>query len=62
MRAEFDEITIKIWFSNMSISRNIADVVEIKIDNNLIMIKDVKGKTFLINFNNVNSIEEVNNN
>lgn len=59
MKAEFDRATIKIWFQNTSTSRNILNVIEIEHTTNLMCIKTAADKRFLINFENVNLIEEV---
>ena len=59
MRAEFDNATIKIWFTGQSVSRNIKNVTEIRHDGNLAIIKTAEGKHFLISMLNMNLIEEL---
>lgn len=59
MKAAFDNSTIKIWFSNQSVSRNINNVIEIDHVVNLMKITDNKGQVCLLNFDNINLIEEI---
>jgi hypothetical protein len=58
MKATFDNANIKIWFSNNGTSRNISKVTEIEHVGNLMKV-ETEGKTMLINFDNVNLVEEV---
>lgn len=59
MIAQFDKVNLKIWFSNNGTSRNLQKVVEIDHVGNLMKVELEDGKTVLINFDNVNMIEEV---
>lgn len=59
MKAQFDNASLKIWFSNSGTSRNLHNVVEIEHVGNVMTIKQSDGKTTLVNFDNVNSIEEM---
>ena len=58
MKANFDKATIKIWFNSQSTSRNFYNVTEIVQEGNSALIK-TKDSQHLINFNNVNLIEEL---
>lgn len=58
MKVDLDHSNLKIWFYNQ-VSRNISDVISIEHKDNLMCITTADGKTKLINFTNVNLIEEV---
>lgn len=58
MIARFDNVTLKIWFSNQSTSRNIRYVYEMEYNDNIGIVKSTQG-TFFINMANINLIEEV---
>jgi len=58
MKTELNHSNLKIWFYN-HVSRNIEDVVQIDHKDNLMVITTGNGLTKLINFANVNLIEEV---
>lgn len=59
MKAEFDNATIKIWFSSQHTSRNIKNVREIIQEGNTALIKTSEGNQYLISMQNVNMIEEI---
>jgi hypothetical protein len=59
MIAKFDNATVKVWFQNVSTSRNIRNVVEIEHEGNMMIIKTTEENIHLINFSNVNLIEQV---
>lgn len=59
MKAEFDKATIKVWFNSQSTSRNFYNVSEIHQEGNSALIRTTEGDQHLINFNNVNLIEEI---
>lgn len=59
MKAAFDNSTIKIWFANQSVSRNVTGVIEIDHVGNLMKITDNKGQVCLLNFDNINLVEEI---
>lgn len=59
MKAEFDKVTIKVWFNSQSTSRNFYNVSEIYQEGNSALIRTTEGDQHLINFNNVNLIEEI---
>ena len=58
MKAIFDNVTLKIWFSNQATSRNIHNVIEIEHDKDIGVIRTTN-RTFFFNMANVNLIEEV---
>lgn len=60
MKAQFENASIKIWFANQSTSRNINNVIEIEYVSNIMAVKTNDGKTTMINFDNVNLVEELN--
>lgn len=59
MKAEFDNATIKVWFNSQSTSRNFYNVKEIMQEGNSALIRTSGGDQHLINFANVNMIEEI---
>jgi hypothetical protein len=59
MKAQFDNATLKVWFANNGTNRNFQNVVEVEHTGNLMRIELADGKTILINFNNVNMVEEI---
>lgn len=59
MKAEFDNATIKIWFNSQSTSRNFHNVTEIIQSDGMALIRTSEGNQHLLNFNNINLIEEV---
>ncbi len=58
MKATFHNAIVRVWFSNQGISRRITGVTEIIREGNLALIKTSRGDKHLLNFNNVNMIEE----
>ena len=60
MKAIFSNSTIKVWFKTLSTSRNFKNVTEIKQEGNAVLIKTSEGDQHLLNFENVNMIEEIN--
>lgn len=58
MKATFHNAAVRVWFSNQGISRRITGVTEIIREGNLALIKTSRGDQHLLNFNNVNMIEE----
>lgn len=59
MKAEFDNATIKIWFNSQGTSRNFYNVKSILQEGNSALISTSDGDQHLINFNNVNLVEEI---
>lgn len=59
MKAEFNNATIKIWFSSQHVSRNIYNVTEIIQEENTALVKTSDGDQFLVSMQNVNLIEEI---
>lgn len=59
MKAEFDNATIKVWFNSQGTSRNFYNVRYILQEGNSALIKTANGDQHLVNFNNINMIEEV---
>lgn len=59
MKAVFEGATIKVWFSTLSTSRNFHNVAEIVQEGNAVLIKTGNGDQHLLNFENVNMIEEL---
>lgn len=59
MKAKFEGATIKVWFLNAGISRNFYNVAEIVQKGNALLIKTGNGDQHLLNFENVNMIEEL---
>lgn len=61
MEAKFDNATIKVWFNSQGTSRNFYNVRTILQKGNSALISTNSGDQHIINFNNVNMIEEVSN-
>jgi hypothetical protein len=59
MKAIFEGATLKVWFANLGISRNFTNVAEIIQEGNAVLIKTGSGDQHLLNFENVNIIEEI---
>ncbi len=59
MKAVFEGAKIKVWFSSQSTSRNFYNVAEIVQEGNAVLIKTGSGDQHLLNFENVNMIEEI---
>ena len=59
MKAVFEGATIKVWFNTLSTSRNFYDVAEIVQEGNAVLIRTGNGDQHLLNFENVNMIEEI---
>ena len=58
MKAKFDKVTLKLWFSNQSTSRNIHNVTELEHDGNIGIVRTIDNR-FFINMANINLIEEL---
>lgn len=56
---EYDHIPLKVWFSQGMTSRNIPDVVSIEISGNMMKITTGNKSEMILNFDNVNLIEEI---
>ncbi len=59
MKAIFEGAKIKVWFKTVSTSRNFYNVAEIVQEGNAVLIKTGNGDQHLLNFENVNMIEEI---
>jgi len=59
MKAIFSNSTIKVWFKTLSTSRNFYNTTEIIQEGNAVLIKISNGDQHLLNFENVNMIEEI---
>ena len=59
MEAQFDNATIKVWFNSQGTSRNFYNVKFILQKGNSALISTSEGDQHIINFSNVNMIEEV---
>ena len=59
MKMTFDRVYIKVWFSGGSTCRNFYNVTEIKTNGNVMQIINSSGDLYLINWDNVDSIEEI---
>ena len=59
MEAQFNNATIKVWFNSQGTSRNFYNVSSILQKGNSALISTSEGDQHIINFNNVNMIEEM---
>ena len=62
MKAEFDNATIKCWFTAKGVSRNFENVTEIIMSENSYLIKTADGNQYIMPMGNVNMIEEISTN
>ncbi len=60
MKAEFDNATIKCWFTAKGVSRNFQNVTEIIMSENSYLIKTAEGEQYIMPMRNINIIEEIN--
>jgi len=58
---KFDHVLLKIWFTGSHTSRNFPLVMSVERDGNILTIKNSSGTTYLLNWNNINMIEEIHN-
>lgn len=59
MEAKFDNATIKVWFNSQGTSRNFFNVISILQKGNSALISTKNGDQHIVNFNNINMIEEI---
>ena len=59
MEAKFDNAQIKVWFNSQGTSRNFYNVVSILQKGNSALITTSGGDQHILNFNNINMIEEI---
>jgi len=59
MKTILEKKTVKIWFQGLSTSRNIYGVTEIDLQENLMKITNEHGSVAIVNFRNVNLLEEI---
>lgn len=59
MEAKFDNAQIKVWFNSQGTSRNFYNVVSILQKGNSALITTAGGDQHILNFNNINMIEEI---
>jgi hypothetical protein len=56
---DLDHANLKVYFFTQGMTRNYEDVVGIEYHDNLMVLILGNGRTSLLNFNNINAIEEV---
>lgn len=59
MKATFDNVTIKCWFTAKGVSRNFYNVTEIIMSENSYLIKTTDGNQYIMPMRNINIIEEI---
>lgn len=59
MTVKYDHAMLKIWFSAGATSRNISNVMEIEHKGNTLIIRNNSNTTYIVNYDNVNMIEEI---
>ncbi len=59
MKAKFDNAYIKVWFKEVSTSRNFANVIEIERVDDTAVVSTADGNKALLNMDNVTVIEEI---
>lgn len=62
MKATFDNVTIKCWFTAKGVSRNFYNVKMIYESENSYLIKTAEGGQYIMPMVNVNMIEEISTN
>lgn len=60
VKATFDNVTIKCWFTAKGVSRNFENVTEIVMSENSYLIRTADGSQYIMPMTNVNMIEEIN--
>lgn len=56
---KFEHAMLKVWFIGGDKSRNLAGVLEIERDGNVLIVRNNSQTTYLLNWDNINMIEEV---
>lgn len=57
---QFDHAYLKLWFVGSNLSRNFNDVMTIERNGDVIKVWRYNGDVYIVNWNNVTMIEEVN--
>jgi hypothetical protein len=56
---QFDRAMLKIWFAGGNYSRNVADVMTVERNGNVLMVYSYDQRTFIFNWDNISLIEEI---
>ncbi len=59
MKAEFDNATIKCWFTTKGVSRNFENVTKIVMSESSYLIQTANGNQYILSLPNVNMIEQI---
>lgn len=59
MKAEFDNATIKVWFTTKGVSRNFENVTKIVMSESSYLIQTANGNQYILSLPNVNMLEEI---
>ncbi|NMB98135.1 MAG: hypothetical protein GYA02_16280 [Clostridiaceae bacterium] len=59
MTAEFDNATIKVWFTTKGVSRNFENVTKIVMSESSYLIQTANGNQYILSLPNVNMLEEI---
>ena len=59
MKAEFDNATIKVWFTTKSVSRNFENVTKIVMSESSYLIQTANGNQYILSLPNVNMLEQI---
>ena len=59
MKAEFDNATIKVWFTAKGVSRNFENVTKIVMSESSYLIQTANGNQYILSLPNVNMIEQI---
>ncbi len=56
---QFDHVLLKVWFGGAHTSRNFINVIAMTREGSALTIENNSGTTYLLNWNNINMIEEI---
>lgn len=56
---KYDHAFFKVWFSGSHTSRNFSGVMEIERNGSVLFIRNDSGTTYVLNWDNINMIEEI---
>jgi hypothetical protein len=56
---QFDHAMLKVWFSGGNYSRNVADVMTVERNGNVLTVYSYDQRIFIFNWDNISLIEEI---
>ena len=58
-KQKFDRVLLKVWFGGVPTSRNFQKVMSMERSGNILTVINDSGPTYLLNWDNINMIEEI---